>query len=243
MLNKKAVSDHRFFYSLHSYLLLATMQTFKTSKGRENILSKIRKGLSEQALPMPFPEAEKEVAIYAGSDLPDEELFAENFIKLGGKFVFCSNEQELLENISTLYETREWQHMLCAEPEILQLLQNNKMNIATSAEATPENAEACITGCECIVARTGSVILSSRQNMGRTSSVFYPVHIIVVYANQLAHDIQQGIDLLKKKYGHDLPSMINLNTGPSRTADIEKTLVVGVHGPGEVFCLYVNARM
>jgi L-lactate dehydrogenase complex protein LldG len=217
------------------------MQTFKTSKGRENILSKIRKGLSEQSLPMPFPEAEKESNIYSASELSNEELFAENFIKLGGKFVFCSNEQELLENIGTLYETREWHHMLCAEEHISRLLQNNNMNIAGSAASTPENGEACITGCECLVARTGSVILSSKQNMGRTSSVFYPVHIIIAYANQLVPDIQQGLDLLKKKYGDNLPSMINLNTGPSRTADIEKTLVVGVHGPGEVFCFYVNA--
>jgi L-lactate dehydrogenase complex protein LldG len=54
-------------------------------------------------------------------------------------------------------------------------------------------------------------------------------------------DIQDGINLLQQRYGTDLPSMINLNTGPSRTADIEKTLVVGVHGPAEVFCFLVNA--
>jgi L-lactate dehydrogenase complex protein LldG len=54
-------------------------------------------------------------------------------------------------------------------------------------------------------------------------------------------DIEDAFTFLKKKYGAQMPSMINLNTGPSRTADIEKTLVVGVHGPGEVFCFYVNA--
>jgi L-lactate dehydrogenase complex protein LldG len=109
------------------------------------------------------------------------------------------------------------------------------------ADVSDGTADACITGCEYLVARTGSVFLSSKQYLGRTATVFYPVHIIVAYAGQVVPDIQQGLELLTKKYGANLPSMINLNTGPSRTADIEKTLVVGVHGPGEVFCFLVNA--
>jgi L-lactate dehydrogenase complex protein LldG len=52
--------------------------------------------------------------------------------------------------------------------------------------------------------------------------------------------MDEAIYFLKKKYGNNLPSMISLQTGPSRTADIEKTLVVGVHGPEEVFCFIVN---
>lgn len=219
------------------------MQTFKTSKARENILSRIRKSLGQEKVAIPFPEAEKETAkqVYAATGLSDEEAFAEAFIKLGGKFVFCDNEQQLLEGITNLYDTRGWTELFCAEERLMQVFQNNKINIVTPVDINDGTANACITGCECLVARTGSLIISSKQNMGRTSSVFYPVHIVVAYANQVVSDIQQGLDLIKKKYGNDLPSMINLNTGPSRTADIEKTLVVGVHGPGEVFCFLVNA--
>jgi L-lactate dehydrogenase complex protein LldG len=45
---------------------------------------------------------------------------------------------------------------------------------------------------------------------------------------------------LKEKYNNEIPSMISLTTGPSRTADIEKTLVVGVHGPKEVFVFLID---
>jgi L-lactate dehydrogenase complex protein LldG len=114
------------------------------------------------------------------------------------------------------------------------------LNIVEPADINNSHADACITGCEYLVARTGSVYISSKQHLGRTATVFYPVHIIVAYAGQVVPDIGDGLNLLKKKYGNALPSMINLNTGPSRTADIEKTLVVGVHGPGEVFCFLVN---
>lgn len=219
------------------------MQTFKTSKSRENILARIRKGLSEASLPMPFPEVEKEAThtAFAPQGLSAEETFAQSFIQLGGKFIFCDNEQDLLDNIFSLYEGRGWQQLLCAEPRLQQIFENNKLGIVHPAHPDIDKADACITTCELLVARTGSVFISSRQHYGRTSPVFYPVHIIVAYADQVVADIPDGIKALKEKYGNNLPSMINLNTGPSRTADIEKTLVVGVHGPGEVFCFFVNA--
>lgn len=218
------------------------MQTFKTSKSKENILARIRKELNKKSLPVPYPELDKrqQEQIYAKSTLSEEERFADNFIQLGGKFVFCADKAELLDSLEKLYESRGWKKMLCAEEQLLSTIKNNNLDIALSANDNPEDADACITGCELLVARTGSVILSSRLHMGRTSSVFYPVHIIVAYTGQVVPDIAHAIETMKKKYGSNMPSMINLNTGPSRTADIEKTLVVGVHGPGEVFCFLVN---
>ena len=207
-------------------------------------MSRIRKGLNEGALPMPFPEAEKEnTSVFASSELSVEEKFADAFIKLGGKYVFCDNEQELFNNINILYENRGWKQLLCSDQRLLRLFHNNKLDFIHEADPELETAEACITDCEMLVARTGSVLISSRQYMGRVASVYYPVHIIVAYANQVAPDIEDSFNALKRKYGEELPSMVNLNTGPSRTADIEKTLVVGVHGPAEVFCFYVNVML
>lgn len=219
------------------------MQTFKTSKAKENILSRIRKELGKDKIVMPFPEAEKEAGkqVFANAGMSDEETFADAFIKLGGKFVFCDNEQQVMEGIINLYDSRGWTELFCAEDRLMQLFENNKVNIVAPIDTNNGSANACITGCEFLVARTGSILLSSKQYMGRTSSVFYPIHIVIAYTGQVVGDIQQGLDALKKKYGNKIPSMINLNTGPSRTADIEKTLVVGVHGPGEVFCFLVNA--
>lgn len=215
------------------------MQTFKTSRAKENILGKIRKELSKDRLAMPFPEADKKQEdIFPLSEAPEEE-FAMNFTNLGGRFVFCSGYTELVENIHALYETREWQKMFCTDIEVLKALQAANLDIAQPGNDRAEEADACITSCEALVARTGSAIISSRQYMGRTSTIFYPVHIIVAQLHQVVPDISQGIELMKKRYGNNLPSMINLSTGPSRTADIEKTLVVGVHGPAEVFCFLV----
>jgi L-lactate dehydrogenase complex protein LldG len=54
------------------------------------------------------------------------------------------------------------------------------------------------------------------------------------------YDVEDAMQVLKEKYGIHIPSLITFATGPSRTADIEKTLVVGVHGPKEVYCLLTD---
>ncbi|MBS1584181.1 MAG: LUD domain-containing protein [Bacteroidetes bacterium] len=218
------------------------MQIFKTSRSRENILRKVRSRLDGHSSPMPYPNAEKERtdSVFHPEELSPEECFAETFIANGGRFVYCDNEQELLENIYTLYENRGWTNVVCADERIINLFNNNKMPILKTAGPNGD-ADASITGCESLLSRTGSMLFSSRQYYGRTSTVYYPVHLVVAYANQIAGDIAEAFGMLKAKYKSGLPSMINVNSGPSRTADIEKTLVTGVHGPGEVFCFFVNA--
>ena len=98
-----------------------------------------------------------------------------------------------------------------------------------------------ITGCEYLVARTGSIVMSSAQTSGRTTSVYAPIHICIAFTNQLVYDIKDALAAAKNKYGDKLPSMITFASGPSRTADIEKTLVVGVHGPKEVYLFLIES--
>jgi L-lactate dehydrogenase complex protein LldG len=84
-------------------------------------------------------------------------------------------------------------------------------------------------------------LLSTGQESGRTVSVYAPVHICIAYTRQLVYDIREGLEFLQEKYKMGLPSLITLATGPSRTADIEKTLVVGVHGPKDVYVFLIDA--
>ena len=84
--------------------------------------------------------------------------------------------------------------------------------------------------------------MSAAQPGGRTTSVYAPIHICIAYTNQLVYDLKDALQLVKDKYGNNLPSLITFATGPSRTADIEKTLVVGVHGPKEVYLFLVEEK-
>ena len=104
------------------------------------------------------------------------------------------------------------------------------------------SCDASITSCEFLIARTGTIVLSAGQESGRTVSVYAPVHVCIAYSDQLVYDIKDGLQMLKDKYQIELPSLITFATGPSRTADIEKTLVVGVHGPKEVYVFLLDSK-
>ena len=150
-------------FSNSSYI--CKVQTFVTSKAKENILSRIRKSLSGHKTPMPFPDADKENSnFYTGDRGAVEENFADAFIQLGGKFVFCENEQEMLDNINLLYENEGWRQLLCADDRMLKLFHQRGIDIVESVVPHQEGADACITSCEMLVARTGSILLSSHSN-------------------------------------------------------------------------------
>jgi L-lactate dehydrogenase complex protein LldG len=68
-------------------------------------------------------------------------------------------------------------------------------------------------------------------------NVFPPVHVVVAGLSQIVPSIANGFERIEKKDGNQLPSQITLISGPSRTADIEKTLVMGAHGPRELIVL------
>ncbi|MDQ3278822.1 MAG: LUD domain-containing protein [Bacteroidota bacterium] len=202
------------------------------SKGKTSILQKIRMALATPT-PLPFPEAEgaENPVQPPAQDLVVE--FAEQFSALQGKFVFCLDQAELEQGLHKLFSQSQWTKIYCSEKSLQGYLPPDSLynDIAT--------CEASVTTCEALIARTGSLLLSSAQQ-GRIPSVYAPVHVCVAYTSQLVYDIKDGLERLKATYKDAIPSMITLATGPSRTADIEKTLVVGVHGPKEVYCFVVD---
>jgi len=205
---------------------------------RENILKKIKQALA-QPVPVPFPASEGTQSVYQPSKQELEIEFAENFSKLQGRFSFCANEQELVSQLQTLIAQRKWTKIYSRETALKTKLSNAGFSTVYSDDVAV--CDAAITGCESLIARTGSMVMSSAQLSGRTISVYAPVHICIAYTKQLVYDIEDGLQQLRNGYGQQFPSMVTLATGPSRTADIEKTLVVGVHGPKEVFCFLVDS--
>ena len=172
------------------------------------------------------------------SDLEDETVvFAEAFSKLQGKFVYCSNEAEFIENFKQLLFVKKIGNVFCNESQLMPYLQ--QLEIIPYSDLP--SCDAAITGCEYLVARTGTIVMSSAQESGRTTSVYAPIHICIAYSSQLVYDLKESLQFIKTKYKNNLPSLITFATGPSRTADIEKTLVTGVHGPKEVYCFLVES--
>ena len=201
------------------------------SKKKNNILKKIRLALTEST-PIPFSDVETDNNIYqpAPSDMVIE--FAEKFTELQGKFCYCLNREELFTELNKLVSEKNWRKVYSQKEFITE---NFDRNIIT---ADLDNCDVSITTCEKLIARTGTIVFGS--NISRISSVYAPVHICIATSSQLVYDHIEAIEEFKNKYPQQFPSSLSFATGPSRTADIEKTLVVGVHGPKEVYCFLVD---
>jgi L-lactate dehydrogenase complex protein LldG len=208
-----------------------------TSSAKKNILKKIKQALANP-VPVPLEDAALNQNFFSINSNDSELQFAENFSGLQGRFSFCANEAELVHQLQTLFTARGWDNAYINEPQLKEKLISRGLKISTETNLADCNAS--ITACEYLIARTGTIVLSSAQS-GRTASVYAPVHICIAYTDQLVPDIKDAIKLLKEKYLSGIPSLITFASGPSRTADIEKTLVTGVHGPKEVFCFLIQS--
>src|SRR5205814_9777681 len=102
-----------------------------------------------------------------------------------------------------------------------------------------ESCDVGLTECDALVAQTGSVLVTGRSAGGRALSVLPPHHVVLARREQLVADLPAAFELLQTKYAGNYPSFISLITGPSRTVDIERILVLGAHGPKKltIFCV------
>jgi L-lactate dehydrogenase complex protein LldG len=206
------------------------------SQSKENILKKIREALTHST-PLPFPQSEGHNSVFPPSVQELEIEFAEQFTKLQGKFIFCLNHQELAFQLNSLVRKQGWRKIYCREENLVKLIDPQLSQLFTNDLA---GCDISVTSCEALVARTGSIVMSAAQTSGRTVSVYAPIHVCIAYTKQLVYDVKDALQVVKKRYDDRLPSLITFATGPSRTADIEKTLVVGVHGPKEVYCFLID---
>jgi L-lactate dehydrogenase complex protein LldG len=211
----------------------------QVSPAKENILKKIRQALINPT-PVPFPQSEGNSPVYLPGNQDLDIEFAENFGIVQGRFMYCADKSEMIMTLMQMIGQKGWTQIFCRETDLIPALSKPLAGRLISNDLT--EADVAITNCELLVARTGSILMSSGQDSGRTASIYAPVHICVAYSDQLVYDIRDGLELLLEKYKNNLPSFITLATGPSRTADIEKTLVVGVHGPKEVYVFLIDAR-
>ena len=104
-------------------------------------------------------------------------------------------------------------------------------------------ADLGITGVDYAVAETGSVVVVPRAGLSRLVSLVPPVHVALVRPRDVVESLDDVFLLRRLEYfqnGGDMGSYLNFITGPSRTADIEQTIVIGVHGPKEVHMVLLD---
>jgi L-lactate dehydrogenase complex protein LldG len=214
-----------------------------SSESGKKLIQKIRtslKGRVDHVIGHAFrPELNPGEYLADFDDLP-EMVFAKNLVKVGGKFSYCTNKQELVAGLTQLFNENQWENVYVPEGQLKIFLDMAGVPSFSDANRIKET-DAAVTACEYLIARTGSVLVSSAQVKGRRVFGYAPVHVVIGYTSQLVNEIKEGLKNIQNNY-MTMPSMITTITGPSRTADIEKTLVMGMHGPEELYVFLVNDK-
>jgi len=204
---------------------------------REQILNKLREGRASRPH-IPFPEPDWNESVFPK---PEDLLatFVKEFETIAGQAIVAESDAELQSQLKQLLASKGVESVFCVDGAINEVF---GAEIALySDEAKFLEMKASITRCEVLIARTGSIMVSSAHPSGRQLNFFPPIHIVWAKASQLVPFVDDALELMTSRYGDDLPSMVSMITGPSRTADIEKTLVMGAHGPKELIVL-INSK-
>jgi L-lactate dehydrogenase complex protein LldG len=208
------------------------------STSREKVFKAIRNA-SISKTDNPYTDIDFNGPIYQEMTESLDLTFAQEFTRIAGKFVFCENDHEFIENLRAVMEEQSLKEIFCTEPRLCNLLDSAGIPY-NSTEDKLKEARAGLGSCEYLIARLGSIMVSSRQASGRRMVVYPELHLVHAYSSQLVPDLQEALNGLRERYINNMPSMVSVISGPSRTADIEKTLVMGAHGPKEVYVFLVD---
>lgn len=211
----------------------------RNTTAKERMLKSIRQALLQKR-DNPHPEFE-DSQLFMDEEEGLDVTFAREFTNVSGKFMYCDGEIAVIENLIALVEELGVNKIYAWESEVQTLLKTYGFPFINSDKEF-EQAEVGITTCEALIARNGSILISNANSGGRRLSIYPPIHVVFAKASQLVMDIKHGFALVKEKYANDFPSMLTTITGPSRTADIEKMLVLGAHGPKELYVFLIEDR-
>jgi len=171
------------------------------------------------------------------------EQFQAEVERVGARFYRAADEASVIEYIKQVSRDRRaenaigWNEIPLDRTNLERSLQEVSVKYSTEASdahflRSAVSADLGVSGVDYALADTGTLVLLARTGQARSISLLPPVHIAVVQAEQLLSRLDDLFPLVSLE--RDLASAITFITGPSRTADIELTLVIGVHGPQEL---------
>lgn len=231
------------------------------SDDRERMLARIRASLasSREALAAEAgraPHAPPPFVHPAQADLVGQ--FAEELARLEGHMHRCADDAQALATIGALLRRSgatavvAWEREQIGLPGLDALLADLGVRALDGRIGGPgraerlqelEPAQVCISGADAGIAESGTLVLRSGAGRGRLASLVAPVHIAVLRADTIVRGLGAALAALQERHGPDMfadSSNLTLISGPSRTGDIEQTLVLGAHGPRELHVVLIG---
>lgn len=172
-------------------------------------------------------------------------VFAEYSEKLKTAFVCVPDSDAAYAEVVKLAKDNEWTRVACHDAELstaaAAATKLDTLDVSDGYDATElEQCDAGITECDALIAQTGSVLITTKSAGGRALSVLPEHHVVIATRDQLVADLPAGYAVLYERYRNNWPSFISFITGPSRTGDIERILVLGAHGPKQLTVILIE---
>ncbi|HYX27879.1 MAG TPA: lactate utilization protein [Pyrinomonadaceae bacterium] len=216
---------------------------------REAMMTSIRAHLAESARlhPTDAPAIVAEtprVTRSTDSDNARVAIFCERLESVGGRSVVARSEDEarlaLGEIVNELRAHTGLRVALSNAPLVGELARQLDVQQVTVDPRVADlfDYDVGITTAQAAIAETGTLVLEAEKERHRFVSLLPPIHIAVVRSSDLCWTIGDALERLRQR--DQLSRAITFITGPSRTADIELTLTVGVHGPRELFVIVID---
>lgn len=170
------------------------------------------------------------------------ELFRRNAEDLNAEFRECTTVDEAGQFVKKLALAGGWKKIgrhsgELTDPVARELGLPELRTDGGYAVNDLESCDAGLTECEALVAQTGSVLVSASSAGGRALSVLPPHHVVLARRNQMVPDLTAALQRVQEKFQDRFPSFLSFISGPSRTGDIERILVLGAHGPKKLSIL------
>ncbi|HEX9667134.1 MAG TPA: lactate utilization protein [Thermodesulfobacteriota bacterium] len=234
---------------------------------RDKILNTIKRGIyrpGDEKTDAPESIFHKEADLHnyrretrtAQNLVQESENLIENFMneltKVNGIAKVINNEDQIKEYLSNLTAESNsksflvWETALIKKLKVIEYLESNGLRLIKSHDKEQlAKADIGITEADYAIADSGTLVLFSNPKKPRLVSLIAPVHIAILESKKIVHNIFQLFQIVKHEYHQEMRGKnpmrcLTFITGPSRTADIELNLTLGVHGPKEVHILIYN---
>ena len=170
------------------------------------------------------------------------ELFQQNAEDLKAEFHICSGLSEAIQYVKHWAIADTWKKIGLHSGELTGAVARELglTEVKTDGGYAVKDLESCdaaLTECEALVAQTGSVLVSAPSAGGRALSILPPHHVVLARREQMVPDLTAAFQRVQAKFKDKFPSFLSFISGPSRTGDIERILVLGAHGPKKLTIL------
>ena len=199
-----------------------------SANAKERMLKSVRDALVERA-PSPFRDLDLDTSVYHEPKGNLDIEFAENFIRNGGKFVYCEGIQEAVDSLRFFTQQENWDKIYCAEETLQRILTHAGLPFTDNPTELIVRKVGMMT-CDFLIAQTGSIVFSSQSASGRRIFSVLDTQIVVGTVAQIQPDLRTAFKLIKEKFPAKMPmpAMFSIVNGLSKIQDIDGDVQQGL---------------